>query len=226
MGALHPFFVFFKIHITSCDIFIFLKGLLSFPVAKVCLWGNLYSFPSSLKIFKLLGITFSNTFSALPPQTPLPPLHLYLSSPLPAPMHTRSVQGLQIYEYWAATVPSDTKSQLIGKDPDAWKDWGLEEKGASENEMVGWHHQLNGHEFGQTQGDSERQGSLAYCSSQGGKETKQQWCTFFFLACLLSSLPPSLPVLKPSFPAYFLLAYILLSCLLTFFPPSLPSFPF
>ena len=43
--------------------------------------------------------------------------------------------------------PSDGKSQLIGKDPDAGKDWRQEEKGATEDEMTGWHHQLNGHEF-------------------------------------------------------------------------------
>ena len=46
--------------------------------------------------------------------------------------------------------PPDGKSQLIGKDPDAGKDRGQEEKGATENEVVGWHHQLNGHEFEQT----------------------------------------------------------------------------
>ena len=43
--------------------------------------------------------------------------------------------------------PPDVKSQLIGKDPDAGRDWGQEEKGATEDEMVGWHHRLNGHEF-------------------------------------------------------------------------------
>ena len=43
--------------------------------------------------------------------------------------------------------PPDANSQLIGKDPDAGKDWGQEEKGATEDEMVGWHHKLNGHEF-------------------------------------------------------------------------------
>ena len=47
----------------------------------------------------------------------------------------------------------DVKSQLIGKDPDAGKDWKQEEKGAMEDEMAGWHHQLNGHEFWQTPGD-------------------------------------------------------------------------
>ena len=44
--------------------------------------------------------------------------------------------------------PPDPKSWLIGKDPDAGKDWGQEEKGTTEDEMVGWHHRLNGHEFG------------------------------------------------------------------------------
>ena len=58
----------------------------------------------------------------------------------------------------------DMNSQLTGKDSDAGKDWGQEEKGASEYEIVGWHHWLNGHEFKQTPGDSERQGSLACCS--------------------------------------------------------------
>ena len=51
--------------------------------------------------------------------------------------------------------PSDVKSWLTGEDPDAGKDWGREEKGMTEDEMVGWHHQLNGHEFQQAPGDSE-----------------------------------------------------------------------
>ena len=59
---------------------------------------------------------------------------------------------------------------LIGKDPDAGKDWGQEEKSATEDEKVGWHHQLNGHEFEQIPGDGEEQGSLACCSSCGHKE--------------------------------------------------------
>ena len=45
------------------------------------------------------------------------------------------------------------KSQLIGKDPDAGKDWGQEEKGVTEDETVGWHHRLKGHEFEQTPGN-------------------------------------------------------------------------
>ena len=66
--------------------------------------------------------------------------------------------------------PPDVKSWLIWKDPDAGKVWGQEEKGMTGSEMAGWHHWVNGHEFEQAQGDSEGQGSLACCSSWGGKE--------------------------------------------------------
>ena len=62
--------------------------------------------------------------------------------------------------------PPDAKSWLIGKDPDAGKDWRQKEK-ETEDEMVGWYHQLSGHGFEQTLGDSEGQGSLACCSPQG-----------------------------------------------------------
>ena len=60
--------------------------------------------------------------------------------------------------------PTDRKSSLIRKDTDAGKDWGQEDKGATEDEMVGWHHQLNRHEFEQTPVGGEGQGSLL-CSS-------------------------------------------------------------
>ena len=61
--------------------------------------------------------------------------------------------------------PPDAKSQLIGKDPDAWKDRGQEEKWTTENEKFGWHHCLNGHEFEQTLRDSEGQESQTACCS-------------------------------------------------------------
>ena len=63
------------------------------------------------------------------------------------------------------------KSRLIRKDPDAGKDRRQEKKGMTEDEMVGWDHQLNGHEFEQALGDSEGQGSLACCSPWGCKES-------------------------------------------------------
>ena len=67
--------------------------------------------------------------------------------------------------------PPDVKNRLIGKDADAGKDWGEEEKGVAEDEMVGWHHWLSGHKFEQTPGDSEGQESLVCCSSWGHKES-------------------------------------------------------
>ena len=67
--------------------------------------------------------------------------------------------------------PPDEKSQLIGKDPDAGKDWGLEEKWVTKNEMVGWNHQFNGCESEQTPGGNVGQGSLVCCSSWGHKES-------------------------------------------------------
>ena len=67
--------------------------------------------------------------------------------------------------------PPDAKSWLIGKDPDVGKDWGQEEKGMTEDEMVGWHHQLTGHEFGWTPGVGDGQGGLACCGSWGHKES-------------------------------------------------------
>ena len=66
--------------------------------------------------------------------------------------------------------PSDAKNWLIWKDPDAGKDWGQEEKGMTEDEMVAWHHRLNGHGFGWTLGVGDGQEGLACCSSWGCKE--------------------------------------------------------
>ena len=68
--------------------------------------------------------------------------------------------------------PPDVKSWLTGKDPDAGKDWRREEKGKTEDEMVGWHHWLNGDEFEQALGNHEGQGSLACYSPWGGKESE------------------------------------------------------
>ena len=67
--------------------------------------------------------------------------------------------------------PPDAKSWLIGKDPDAGKDWGQEEKGTTEDEMAGWRHRLNGHEFGWTPEVRDGQGGLVRCGSWGRKES-------------------------------------------------------
>ena len=63
--------------------------------------------------------------------------------------------------------PPNVKNWLIWKDPDAAKDWRWEEKGMAEDEMVGWHHWLNGHEFKLTPRVGDGQGGLAYCSIHG-----------------------------------------------------------
>ena len=80
-----------------------------------------------------------------------------------------SLEGLQLklQSLW----PPDAKSWLIWKDPDAGKDWGRAEKGMTEDEMIGWHHRLNGQEFRWTLGIGDGQGGLACCSSWGRKES-------------------------------------------------------
>ena len=82
---------------------------------------------------------------------------------------------------------------LIWKDPDVGKDWRQEEKGTTEDEMVGWHHLLNGHGFGWTPGVGDGQGGLACCSSWGRKEsdTTEQlnWIPYTSLAPPLFLLP-------------------------------------
>ena len=89
--------------------------------------------------------------------------------------------------------PPDAKSWLTGKDPDAGKVWGQEEKGTTEDEMVGWHHQLDEHGFGWTLRVGDGQGGLACCGSWGCKELdtteRLNWPTEHFLVdgCLVVS---------------------------------------
>ena len=95
------------------------------------------------------------------------------------------------------------RTDSFEKDPDDGKDWRREEKGTTEDEMVGWHHQLNGYEFEQTPGDSRGQGSLACCSPWGCKEsdttewlnwTELSW--YMYLCMNLSSIQPMSLVLS------------------------------
>ena len=108
-----------------------------------------------------------------------------LEKTLESPLHCREIQpvhpkGDQSWVFLGRTDveaeipilwPPDVKSWLIWKGPDAGKDWGQEEKGTTEDEMVGWHHQLNGHGFGWTSGVGDGQGSLLCCDSWGCKES-------------------------------------------------------
>ena len=74
--------------------------------------------------------------------------------------------------------PPDVKNWLTGKDPDIRKDWRWEEKGATGDEIVGWHHRLNGHEFKQSLGVSDGQGSLGCCSPWDHKDLDMtEWLT-------------------------------------------------
>ena len=78
----------------------------------------------------------------------------------------------------------DSKNWLIGKDPDAGKDWRQEEKGITEDEMVGWHHWLDGHGFEEDLGVSDEQGSLACCSPWGPKsQTRLSDWTYWLYFC-------------------------------------------
>ena len=88
--------------------------------------------------------------------------------------------------------PPELKNWLIGKDPNAGKDWRQEKKRSTEDEMVGWHHQLDGHEFELAPGVGDRQGSLACCSPWDCKEldmTEQLNWTEASMAHMLKNLP-------------------------------------
>ena len=93
--------------------------------------------------------------------------------------------------------PPDAKNWLIGKDPDAGKDWRQEEKGMTEDEMVGWHHWLNGHEFESAPGVGEGWGSLAWWGCKELDMTERlNWTefSFFTVANIASSASNLLPV--------------------------------
>ena len=97
--------------------------------------------------------------------------------------------------------PPDVKSWLIGKDSDAGRDWGQEEKGMTEGEMAGWHHWLDGCKFECTPGIGDGQGGLACCNSWGCKESDMtEWLNWtepseFHLLHLLPLLMFKLPQL-------------------------------
>ena len=90
--------------------------------------------------------------------------------------------------------PPHAKSWLIGKDPDAGRDWGQEEKGMTEDEMAGWHHRLDGCEFEWTPGVGDGQGGLVCCNSWGRKESDMtEWLNWTELNWDCS---------RPGFPVY------------------------
>ena len=127
--------------------------------ASVLLVNIQHWFPLGLTDwFSLLSKELSTVFSSTTVQ--------YYESYSPCP-ESLIWQTLVVPKQWSMNL---IKSWLIGKDSDPEKDRGQEEKWAAEDEMAGWYQWLNGHEFKQSMGDSERQESLACCNSWGHKE--------------------------------------------------------
>ena len=114
--------------------------------------------------------------------------------------------------------PPNVKNWLTGKDPDAGKDWRREEKGTTQDEMVGWHHRLNGHEFEQALGVGDGQGGLVCCSPWGHKKLDMtEWlnwtdplcaCSCFLwigldhLLSIYFLIPQNIPGLPLYFPSF------------------------
>ena len=104
-----------------------------------------------------------------------------LESPLDSKIKPVNPKGNQSFQIFIGRTDAEAEAPilwspnvinwLIGKDPDTGRDWRQEEKGTTEDEMVGWHHWLNGHEFEQALGVGEGQGSLVCCSPWGLKES-------------------------------------------------------
>ena len=90
--------------------------------------------------------------------------------------------------------PPHVKSWLVGKESDAGRDWGQEEKATTEDEMTGWHHWLDGREFEWTSGDGDEQGGLSCCDSCGHKKLDMteglNWPELidYFIAVIISQL--------------------------------------
>ena len=100
--------------------------------------------------------------------------------------------------------PPHAKIWLIGKDPDAGRDWGQEEKGTTEDEMAGWDHWLNGHEFEWTLGVGDGQGGLACCNSWGHKESDTtEWLNWTEYLKFMPSFFPCGPLYRFIVPFYF-----------------------
>ena len=99
-----------------------------------------------------------------------------------------SLEGLILKAEIPVLWPPHVKSWLIGKDSDVGRDWGQEEKGKTEDEMAGWHHQLNGREFEWTPGAGDGQGGLVCCDSWGHKESDTaewlNWTELMITSCL------------------------------------------
>ena len=118
-----------------------------------------------------------------------------LEKTLESPLHSNKIKpvhpkGNQSWIFTGRTDaeslilwPPDVKNWLIGKDPDAGEDWRQEKKGMTEDKMVGWHHQFNGHKFVWTPAVGDEQAGLACCSPWGHKELAElsEWTEMNFV---------------------------------------------
>ena len=117
-------------------------------------------------------------------------LQLWLEKTLETPLDCKVIQPVypKAKQSWIFIGRTDAEAEtpvlwppaknwLIWKDPDAGKDWRWEEKGMAEDEMVGWHHWLDGYGFGWTLGFDDGQGCLECCGSWGCKEVRHDWVT-------------------------------------------------
>ena len=128
-------------------------------------------------------MVLERTFASLLDCKEIHPIHPKGNQPWIFIGRTDAVAEVKALILW----PPDAKSWLIGKDLDAGKDWRQEEKGTTEDEMVGWHHRLSGHESEQILGNSERQGNLACYSPWGRKESDStEWLNWTELNLVLS----------------------------------------
>ena len=160
------------------------------PRAKPCPWSSRYQMTSQSEIcVSVLTISIWTIPKDYPawgdPWNQLKSLWQLMEKTFESPLDCKEIQpvhpkGNQPWIFIGRTDaeavdpifwPPDVKNRLIGKDHNVGKDWRKEAKGMTDDEMVGWHHWLNGHKFEQTPGDSEGQGSLAYCSPWCGKES-------------------------------------------------------
>ena len=135
-----------------------------FPSSHVWIWESDYKESWALKNWCFCTVVLENTLESPLDYKEIQPVH---------PKGDQSWVFIGRTDVEAETLilwPPDAKSWLIGKDPDAGKAW-RQEKGMTEDEMVGWHHWLNEHGFGWTLGVGDGQGGLACCGSWGCKES-------------------------------------------------------
>ena len=144
-----------------------------FPVVNVRMWELEYKESGELKNWCFWTVLLEKTLESPSDCKEIKPVH---------PKGNQSWIFIGRTDVEAETpilffCPPDAKNRLIGKDSDAGKDWGQEEKGTTEDKMVGWHHWLDGHEFEQALGVGDGQGSLPCRSSWGLQRVGHDWGT-------------------------------------------------